>query len=835
VKPAAVIFSRRIHYRGEIWSAVTNDGSWGTQHGTEACDPDDQLLRIDWCPSFEFPGGSRVDYLYKGGLWIGGVVGTDTLVSLGYEGWAERGDEFNGHSFIINGVPPGYSSGCGAHGENIGLDQVFYCVYSDTAFAPLTNAAHIPMGLEVTQVTHQSPDNFARNFVIYDLQISNIGRNTIMNMYLSIFFDCDVFWALQSGGQTNATDDISGFLRTWPNPVDPAFDDTLNVAWAADDDGDVSGNVFPRLSPRGVMGWRILRQPEGTDLSFNWWTSDNNAGNDWGPRKATDLRDLGHGGRGTPTGDRNKYHYMRNHEIDYPQIYAARNYDTAGWTAPLGGAAACNLADGLDTRSILTVGPVELFRPGETVPLTFAIIGGKNLHRVTDNEFDCDHPEEFEYALDFSDLATSAWWAGFVFDNLGVDTDGDGYSGEFYRPVTGFDTAYYTGDGCPDFSGPSPPQPPVVSTNPDSSNLELITRPLELEVQWTGINSELKVDPLLRTRDFEGYRLYMAERNRPDDFPASDDYSLLASWDLIDYRRYTYDPRANTWEITSNPKTIEQWREYFEGKTCTGDAESFDPRVYSTPSYEDAFCYLEVDQFGQTVEKRAYFEPQDWNQGDTITMAGDTIPNVIQRIGTDTTVIGNDTLTYGIYSAILTNLLPAKHYFISVTAFDFGDPLNNLEPLETTPGVSVVDGIPIYSADVVDEYWNAGGAHKDSVRVVVYPNPYKSSYEGANGKRTSYAEQGFEGVFGQEAEAVTDADRRIHFINVPDTATIRIYSLDGDLIRELNHPDPYLSTYSSKISWDLVSRNTQAVESGIYIYRVDSRLGAQIGKLVIIK
>jgi hypothetical protein len=119
--------------------------------------------------------------------------------------------------------------------------------------------------------------------------------------------------------------------------------------------------------------------------------------------------------------------------------------------------------------------------------------------------------------------------------------------------------------------------------------------------------------------------------------------------------------------------------------------------------------------------------------------------------------------------------------------------------------------------------------------VVVYPNPYKANFVGADGVRTSYAAQGYEGMFGQELSSITDADRRIHFINVPDTATIRIYTLDGDLVRELNHPDPILSSYSSKISWDLVSRNTQAVESGIYIYRVDSHLGAQIGKLVIIK
>ena len=36
-------------------------------------------------------------------------------------------------------------------------------------------------------------------------------------------------------------------------------------------------------------------------------------------------------------------------------------------------------------------------------------------------------------------------------------------------------------------------------------------------------------------------------------------------------------------------------------------------------------------------------------------------------------------------------------------------------------------------------------------------------------------------------------------------------------------------------SWDLISRNTQAVVSGIYLYTVESETGTQVGKFVIIK
>jgi hypothetical protein len=351
-----------------------------------------------------------------------------------------------------------------------------------------------------------------------------------------------------------------------------------------------------------------------------------------------------------------------------------------------------------------------------------------------------------------------------------------------------------------------------------------------LELNWTGANSELQVDPLLRVSDFEGYRLYIAERNTSSDIPSSGDYSLLASWDIVDYRRYTFRELTQRWELTSNPLTVDQWREVF-------DDPDFDPELYLSSEFDAEFPRDSAYQYlgAEGEEQRAYFVPQDYNQSNTIIDQEQPRDNLIQRIDIRDTIIGLDTLQYGVYRVVLENRLPSKYYFVSVTAFDFGDPDNDLDPLETVPGGqnNRVGGIPIYSSDVVENYWGTGGAQRDSVRVSVYPNPYKSVIALADGNSSTYFDEGLEGTFGQETFG--DRDRRIHFINLPDSATVSIYTLDGDLVRELHHPDPTLSSYPSKISWDLVSRNTQAVESGIYIYRVDSKLGAQIGKLVIIK
>ncbi|MBI3872314.1 MAG: hypothetical protein HY304_04455 [candidate division Zixibacteria bacterium] len=851
VTPATVpIVHRRIHYVGDFWTSFANDGTFGSNHGGLGSDPRDRSpLGITWTPSEEFPGGSRVDYLYVGSLWIGGIVGTDTTVSMSITSSSAPVNEFNGFTLVESGLPPNYSSGCGEFGMNKHLEQTYWCVYYDTMIPNTTDAVdarpHIPLGLEVTQVSHQSSDNFSRRFVIYDLQIKNISNHAIDNMYMGIFQDNDCYYELQTCSTENKyDDDISGIVTTWPNPRNPVYTDTLNTMWAADNDGDPCvGGVFPRVSARGAVGIRMLRGPAGAHLSFNWWPPNfGGASFDWSPHLITDTRNLGTGGSGDPVGDRNSYWYMANGEIDYSQLFSGVDFTAQGWRKPPAQAFACNIANGLDTRNVIALGPVTRLDPGETVPFTFAIIAGANVHRIPDNQFDCANPQAYLNRMDFSDFAKNAWWAGYVFDNYGVDTDGDGYAGEYY-PQIGSDTTrvYYTGDGCPDFSGPRPPPCPqarIITCNgavcDTVRSMTISSSPGQLRLWWTGQRTELEVNSLLRARDFEGYRVYVSARNSRDDIPSSEEYSLLASWDVIDYRRYTYDDHLEQWLISSNPATEEQWYAQFQNQSNPFKG----PKAYDAPSFERAYRYMAPDTAGHPVEKYAYFAPQDYNQGNEYQVGNETVRNRIQQIAERDTTIGLDTTTlhFGEYTLTLDSLLPSKVYFVSVTAFNFGDPANKLEPQECFPGGgNTVLGVPIYSSDTIQAYWNSGGAKSDSLRVIVYPNPYKSAFTDASGHRTNYFDLRYEGSGG----AFDERQRRIHFINLPDSARIRIYTLDGDLVRELNHPDKFLSEYSSKISWDLISRNTQAVESGIYIYRVDfppsTHMEPQVGKIVIIK
>ena len=823
---------RRIQYTGDIWMCVSNDGSLGTQSGQILPDAEDlRALKINYGPSFEFPAGSRVDYLFNGSLWVGGIVGADTLVSAQKTSGSGDAFEWNGYAQITPGVRPGYPGECDTLTRR--LEQSYTAVFSDTLILPTTNdpkgRLHLPLGLEVVQTTHQSADNFTRRFIIYDYKVTNISDRPIQQMWFGIFLDNDIAWERVSGCPESAfLDDLSGILTTWPNPINPIYTDSLLVAWAIDNDGDACGSSrFPRVSARGAMGVRVLRGPTPESrVNFNWFTT--NQGNlDWGPRLASDDYNFGSGGTGLPPGDAPTYHVMSNGEIDYSQPFSAIDFRPEWGAPPI--AAADNIANGLDSRVCLSTGPMPTLLPDQSVPFTIAFVAGGNVHRVPSNQIDPRNPQPFIDKLDFSDLATNAWWAGFVWDNHGFDTDGNGDAGEFYRPIIGGDTVYYKGDGCPDLAGPAPP------LSPDTANadLRLFSRPGELVMSWSGRTVETSLDPLLRNADFEGYRVYVAERNSFKDQPTSEDYSLIASWDKVDFRRYTYGEASGLWGLSSDPLTNDGWRAAFNDP-------AFIATDHAGPSLSSCYRYMDTDDDGLPIERCAYFAPQDVNHANEYMVAGELEQNLIQRIAVHDTVIDDIAYQYGEYEMRLSGLLQSRHYFLTLTALDYGDPFSNLEPLETAKGGigGRLEGIPIFSADVVEDYSDSGGVYADSVRVSVYPNPYKIGFEDASGRLTSYFEQGFEGTEGQGA--LNEQDRRIHFINVPDTCEINIYSLDGDLVRTLTHrwpprPSDVLSGYSSKVSWDLISRNTQAVTSGIYIYRVDSRLGSQVGKIVIIK
>ncbi len=160
-------------------------------------------------------------------------------------------------------------------------------------------------------------------------------------------------------------------------------------------------------------------------------------------------------------------------------------------------------------------------------------------------------------------------------------------------------------------------------------------------------------------------------------------------------------------------------------------------------------------------------------------------------------------------------------YLYGVSAFDRGDPANNLPILESARAmVRVVPGTPAVS--------------DASKEIGVYPNPYyaRAYWDGA-GERT----------------------RKIYFYNLPGRCTITVYTIAGDVVAELEHD---ASTNSGENiewfqqfgtggqrpqfaggehAWDLITKFDQAISTGLYLFSVKDKDAGTVktGKFAVIK
>ncbi len=824
--PAHGIAAHRV---GQLELAVNNNGTFGTGF---TVGPKIDYFTGASVPSCEYPKGSHVQYLFAASFWIGAIVGRDTLVSMGADGWHPSGRELlpDEEPFgkmikrsIIDPAKPEY--------EGAVSEEDYICTYSDTyteGIEPdiVSRRPHRPLYVKVSEASYAWSYSYAEDIVLFDYRITNIGVQKIENAYMGIYVDADV--CFDCTGTSGFADDICGFLHTYPAYCqDCEYIDTVNIAWISDNDGDFA---FLQPAPH-VTATRIVRTPaERLDVSFNWWISNSASSKDFGPRERTgkgrwqeEFRDFG-GFLGTPEGDANKYYTLRNQEFDYDQAFTAtiKENDTL-WLFP--GEDADLFATGYDTRYLLSFGPFNI-NPGDQLPISFAYLAGPNFHQTRENIDNLPADPDLFYAnLNFADLGENARWASWIYDNPGVDTDSNGYQGEpfvcvadsavvdstlipntdppeweyTYEPTLA-DTCWIIGDGVPDFRGASPPPAPVFWLEP---------REGALRVRFNGLRSETSKDVFSGLLDFEGYRIYLARDER------SQSYSVVGSYDLENYNKWVWNPRrigGAGYEMKENPFTREQL-ECLYGDSC-GD-NNFNPLGYSHtspyihPGFPDSmFFFMPQDynasELGITTPIRKIYPDQEYP---STLIPGDAAPGELTEDGY---------FRYFEYELIIPDLLPTVPYWLNVTAFDFGSPASGLESLETSVTVGARSAYP---------HASAAEAEGQKLTVYVYPNPYRVDDD--------YKGNGFEGR--NDLDKHRDRVREIHFVNVPARCVIRIYSLDGDLVREIKHNAQRDDPLASHASWNLITRNTQLVVSGIYYWTVEDTDGeVQIGKLVVI-
>lgn len=779
----------------------------------------------------EYPKKSRINYLKSAVIDVGGVLGGDTLVSEGgYEMRPLPPEFYYEFRSIVDPSAPEY--------EGAVSEQDFITKATDTVTAGIRRdyflrRSHKPLFLELTRRSYAWSYGYAEDFVLFDLSIKNTGTRRIENAYVAFQVLPDV--GFKGGTRRTASDDLGGLLRTMPSPGLCGFIDTLNIMWWADNDGDPVDGVFTDravvgpggdmirscpdvtgiyiIHPRAVAGGREWQKPT---LSYNWRYSNADGSRDWGPRRRENFRDFGTGGLGWPAGDRNLYYVMRSGEIDYDQAYTgAIGLYNSEWLYPPQDLAA-DIADGKwFVEYTLSLGPFDL-DPGGVLPIVFAYVAGEDFHTDPYNLNNLPHdPDRYSRNLDFSDLAKNALWAERIYDNPGVDTDGDGDSGK-YRVCavdstlvdsawvyTRADTTWYRGDGVPDWRGVTPPPAPVFWIEPTLNGLC---------IRFNGQLSETTEDVFLEAIDFEGYRVYIGRDDRESSF------SLVASYDRDDYDKYVWDPNLFPeagYEVQDIPYALDSLRcLYGAGDDPCADS-LFDPLAYSP---HDPYVHPDFP------ESLFYFVKHDFNTSEL----GVTTP--IRKVypdEPDPASLPLDSLTperytqeghfkYYEYDFTVENLLPTVPYWVNVTAFDFGSPKGNLAALETSVTLGAQYAYPLSPYEVRPE--NKG-------QVYIYPNPYCLD--------AGYRRLGFEGRTHDDLPA--DKVRAVHFANLPPRCTIKIFSLDGDLVRKIEHDLDPSDPNSSHDQWNLINRNYQRVVSGLYYWTVESPDGqTQIGKLAVI-
>ncbi len=470
----------RVHRRSNIWLNITNWGYFGNSGENRTDGMDDPCRPGEWAPQMEYPGGSFVQYLFMGSLWLGALIRAEGYeyprVSVGMDGWMSTHEFWPGegdlHS-LDNGIierttlPLDYDclgNYIGCYRDSAVSEQDFVCSYTDTLTEELfvdddaIDGPHNPLGIKIVQKSYTWTYNYASNFIIIDWEIENIAGNYLKNLYVGLYMDADVG---KKGNTNRHTDDITGFEKWFYYETETGIDSSvINTAWIADNDGrhqEVSSGT--NFEAPAIAGVRVVRAPNPKlRTSYNWWISNGNPDLDFGPAWKDDgapaaWTDV----YGTPMGDVKKYFILSNREFDYNQVYVREPeyirahpqefrdrwhpndvLETHEWKIPGEDDATPeevidDLANGYDTRYLLSWGPLGIFdhvdntghriyrlNPGEKFSMTIGLVAGDNFHDPSNSQPTDEIIDPLLF--NFSSLRYNSDWAARVYDNPMIDT-----------------------------------------------------------------------------------------------------------------------------------------------------------------------------------------------------------------------------------------------------------------------------------------------------------------------------------------------------------------------------------------------------------------------------
>ncbi len=503
------------HSVGQLLLHVSNLGYFG--------DWDADLA----APSAEWPAGSNHEYLYAGGLWVGGIVRNDvtglpdTLVSAAvyqqefrpnpddllatiYEVWegaansgrfADDDGDCLDHPFDEEDPFKWYDEDPldGIDNDDDGLidedyaaisQQMYRMEYEDTYEQDVNENAqpgdeHSSLGLMVIQESYQWTSDLTDDFVGIDFTVVNIGEDTIRMAYVGFMVDADA--GPHSDEILNYIDDRGGFIDTMVvsvNPNDPLAIDTLRmtIAYMYDDPYGQDGNVA-----KGYFGCMFLGHPTSNPDTLH-------PGNLPGAPTKVKVHSFEIWSSGTedPNHDRDRYRYLRG-AADYPLRDGVDN-DFDGdideedeWRVNID-----RDADSpQDWRFMLSAGPFRKIVPGDTLSFQYAFVIGQGKDGMLEN------------AATAQQIYNGIW------------QEVPNCVGEPESVLI-----HWVAD--------TPPPPP---------NQEITAGDRFVRVEWDDFPEDVE-DPLTRIRDFYGYQVWKAVGwTRDSSEPMDQDWQLILDID----------------------------------------------------------------------------------------------------------------------------------------------------------------------------------------------------------------------------------------------------------------------------------------------------------------
>ena len=340
-----------VHDVGELRMTVSNWGMFGSMPGSG--------FLFSSKPSAEWPTGSGVEYLFSGGIWISSSTWSPR-VSTALPVWefrpppdpidviyrtAEEAPGGNraahphadddGDGRVNEEWPDGHDNdGDGEIDEDYAAisDQMFARWYTDDQTAPIGD--HQPLHITVREQSFQWAHDDYDDFVGFQYEIRNTGTDIHDDVYIGIMLDVD------AGAR-----DVTNYWRDDLVAIDTVSVDhgahgmrDYDFVYGYDADGD-GGTTTAHF---GIVVLGITSTTEGAQPAARVVTYAHFSG-------STSYQN-----GGDPSNDFQRLELMRSHTVERPPVVPG------------------------DYRSLLVVGPIQGFRPDDTITFAMAAVATPN-------------------------------------------------------------------------------------------------------------------------------------------------------------------------------------------------------------------------------------------------------------------------------------------------------------------------------------------------------------------------------------------------------------------------------------------------------------------------